>query len=366
MEKTHSRALEALQPYVHLAKTSSTSTPRYIKDLINRATAAPNTFVFAELLETPAVQALRSPDTPDEYRAYFFLLEIFAWGTWEEYQCEHIHDPTPALTSPAFYTINQYQVHINTANPTPITPATPNLPALNDQQSEKLRLLSLLTLSTTHNPLTYAIAMKSLSLANHAALESLVTKAIYSSLITARISPTTTPPIIHVTSTAPLRDIRPQTIPTMISILTEWQSRCGGVIGGIEAEIAKIKSDAEKRRAKEKDRAERVELSIKGWNGDDDESSGGGGSGGSGAGSGAGAGSKHSLPFPGSGRGPSLRSHFSSGFSGSSGNKRDLGDYGDEARYAGYDGGSMDIDEGLGGTGGATRHAKRLLALGGR
>ncbi|KAK2788023.1 hypothetical protein FQN53_004220 [Emmonsiellopsis sp. PD_33] len=332
MEKTHSRALEALQPYVHLAKTSSTSTPRYIKDLINRATAAPNTFVFAELLETPAVQALRSPDTPDEYRAYFFLLEIFAWGTWEEYQ------------------------------------STPNLPPLNDQQSEKLRLLSLLTLSTTHNPLTYTIAMKSLSLANHAALESLVTKAIYSSLITARISPTTTPPIIHVTSTAPLRDIRPQTIPTMISILTEWQSRCGGVTGGIEAEIAKIKSDAEKRRAKEKDRAERVERSIKGWNGDDDESSGGGGSGagGSGAGSGAGAGSKHSLPFPGSGRGPSLRSHFSSGFSGSSGNKRDLGDYGDEARYAGYDGGSMDIDEGLGGTGGATRHAKRLLALGGR
>ncbi|KAK2808077.1 hypothetical protein FQN50_004995 [Emmonsiellopsis sp. PD_5] len=328
MEKTHTRALEALQPYVHLAKTSSTSTPRYITDLINRATAAPNTFVFAELLETPAVQALRSPDTPDEYRAYFFLLEIFAWGTWEEYQ------------------------------------STPNLPPLSDQQSEKLRLLSLLTLSTTHNPLTYAIAMKSLSLSNHAALESLVTKAIYSSLITARISPTTTPPIIHVTSTAPLRDVRPQTIPTMISILTEWQSRCGGVVGGIEAEIAKIKSDAEKRRAKEKDRAERVERSMKGWNGDDDESSGGAGGAG---GSGAGAGSKHSLPFSGSGRGPSLRSHFSGGFSsGSSGNKRDLGDYGDEARYAGYEGASMDIDEGLGGTGGATRHAKRLLALGGR
>ncbi|KAL2371214.1 COP9 signalosome complex subunit 7a [Blastomyces gilchristii SLH14081] len=340
MEKIHTRAVEALEPFIHLAKTSSNSPP-YLAGIITNATSSPNTFVFAELLHVPAIQSLRSPDTPAEYRNHLTLLEIFAWGTWEEYQ------------------------------------ATPNLPQLSDKQAEKLRILSLLTLATSHNPLTYAIAMKSLSLPNHAALEALVTKAIYSSLITARISPATTPAFIDVTSTAPLRDVRPQSIAPMISILTEWQARCSDVVGGIEAEIAKIKADAEKRRAREKDRATRVERSVAGWDGDDDGDDEGGSSGaGAGAGAGgstsSGAGSKHSLPFSGGGRGPSLRSHFSAmAGGGASGNKRELNDYGDESRYRGYgrmdmDGPAMDADEGLGGMGESTRHAKRLLALGSR
>jgi COP9 signalosome complex subunit 7 len=91
MEKIHARALEALQPFVHLAATSTSPTPRFIANLITNATSSPNTFFFAELLETPAVQALGSLDTPDEYRAYLSLLEIFAWGTWQEYQGEWMH-----------------------------------------------------------------------------------------------------------------------------------------------------------------------------------------------------------------------------------------------------------------------------------
>ncbi|EEH07253.1 COP9 signalosome complex subunit [Histoplasma capsulatum G186AR] len=339
MEKIHARAVDALERFIHLANASS-NTPRDITDIITNATSSPNTFIFAELLEVPAIQSLRSPDTPAEYRNHLTLLEIFAWGTWEEYQ------------------------------------STPNLPQLNDKQSEKLRLLSLLTLSTSHNPLTYAIAMKALSLPNHAALESLVTKAIYSSLITARISPATNPAFIHVTSTAPLRDVRPQSIAPMISILTEWQARCSDVVGGIETEIAKIKSDAEKRRAREKDRASRVERSVAGWDGDGDEDDGAGAGAGAGAGSssGSGAGSKHSLSFSGGGRGPSLRSHFSAmAGGGGSGSKRELNDCGDDSRYRGF--GRMDVDGpgmgagadgGLGGVGQTTRHAKRLLALGSR
>ncbi|PGH11625.1 hypothetical protein AJ79_04765 [Helicocarpus griseus UAMH5409] len=330
MDKTHSRALEALEPFIHLAKTAPANSPRYITGIITNATSSPNTFIFGELLEVPAVQALRSQETPDEFRSHLTLLEIFAWGTWEEYQL------------------------------------TPNLPPLSEAQSEKLRLLSLLSLSTTHNPFTYPIAMTSLSLPTHAALESLVTKAIYSSLINARISPTTTPPVIHVTSTAPLRDVRPQTISAMINVLTEWQGRCGDVVNGIEAEIAKIKANAEKRRTKEKDRARRVERSLGGWDGEDGEGAGG-------SGTGSGAGSKHSLPFSGGGRGPSLRSHFSAftGGGSGSGNKRELNDYGDEGRFRGtgrmeVDGAGMNGDEGLGGMGETARQAKRVLALGGR
>jgi COP9 signalosome complex subunit 7 len=63
------------------------SSPRYIANIITNATSHPNTFVFAELLETPAIKSLRSPETPEEYQGYLKLLEIFAWGTWQEYQC---------------------------------------------------------------------------------------------------------------------------------------------------------------------------------------------------------------------------------------------------------------------------------------
>ncbi|OXV05715.1 hypothetical protein Egran_06517, partial [Elaphomyces granulatus] len=116
MDQTHSRALEALQPFIHLTTSSSSSSPRFVADIIRNAISNPHTYVFAELLETSAVQALRSVA---EYQGYLTLLEIFAWGTWQEYQ------------------------------------KTPNLPALNKEQTLKLRMLSLLTISTTLKPLTY-------------------------------------------------------------------------------------------------------------------------------------------------------------------------------------------------------------------
>ncbi|KAJ5138546.1 uncharacterized protein N7515_003394 [Penicillium bovifimosum] len=158
MDQTHTKASEALQPFIHLASSNSASSPRFVANLITNATSSPHTYVFAELLELPTVQALRSPDTPAEFKGYLKLLEIFAWGTWQEYQ------------------------------------ATPSLPTLNTEQTLKLRLLSLLTLSTTIKPLTYNALMTALSTPTKAELESLVTTAIYASLITARLSPASNPP----------------------------------------------------------------------------------------------------------------------------------------------------------------------------
>lgn len=86
MDQTHARALEALQPFIHLANSNSATSPRFVANIITNATSSPHTYVFAELLETPTVQSLRSPDTPVEYQGYLKLLEIFAWGTWQEYQ----------------------------------------------------------------------------------------------------------------------------------------------------------------------------------------------------------------------------------------------------------------------------------------
>lgn len=93
--------------------------------------------------------------------------------------------------------------------------------------------------------------MNALSLSSPSDLESLVTTAIYASLITARLSPATTPPTVNVTAVAPLRDVQPQSLPKMISVLTEWEARCGDVVRDLEAEIARIKTDAAKRCAKD-------------------------------------------------------------------------------------------------------------------
>jgi len=79
MEQT--RAINALAPFLALSK--SASSPRAAADLVMQATSAQNTYVFAELLETQAMQKLRQ----DEQNAsYYKLLEIFSWGTWQDYQ----------------------------------------------------------------------------------------------------------------------------------------------------------------------------------------------------------------------------------------------------------------------------------------
>jgi COP9 signalosome complex subunit 7 len=79
MEQT--RALNALEPFLALSK--SAQAPRAAADLISQATSAPNTFVFAELLQTPNIQNLKSSE---EYANHLTLLEIFAWGSWADYK----------------------------------------------------------------------------------------------------------------------------------------------------------------------------------------------------------------------------------------------------------------------------------------
>lgn len=79
MEQT--RALNALEPFLALSKTANS--PRAAADLVTQATSAPNTYVFAELLRTPNIQGLRESK---DYALHLTLLEIFAWGTWEDYK----------------------------------------------------------------------------------------------------------------------------------------------------------------------------------------------------------------------------------------------------------------------------------------
>lgn len=81
MDSAQQKALNALEPYVLLSK--SATSPVAAVDLITQATSAPNTYVFAELLQTPNIQSLRTASP--QHAIHLDLLEIFAWGIWSDY-----------------------------------------------------------------------------------------------------------------------------------------------------------------------------------------------------------------------------------------------------------------------------------------
>ncbi|KAL7793258.1 hypothetical protein V8C37DRAFT_108978 [Trichoderma ceciliae] len=199
MEQT--KALNALEPFLALSK--SATSPRAAADLVTRATSAPNTFLFTELLRTPQIQALAASP---EFASYLTLLQIFSYGSYGTYH------------------------------------ATVDLPALNDTQSLKLRQLSLLSLASDRSSLSYDALQKALGLSSAREVEDLVITAIYAGLLHATLDPARQ--AIQVSSVAPLRDLAPGTIPDMIDALQNWAGRCQSTLGGLEEQIKSIRDAA--------------------------------------------------------------------------------------------------------------------------
>ncbi|KAF2454599.1 hypothetical protein BDY21DRAFT_291106 [Lineolata rhizophorae] len=214
-----SRAINALEPFLILAR--SASSPRAAADLVAQATSAPNTYVFAELLQSPNIQALAKT----ELSPYLRQLELFAWGTWTEYHAEK-----------------------------------PRLPRLSEKQQNKLRLLSLLTLAAGSSapnqpsnagalspdaPLSYPTLQSALDLPSPASLESLVTTAIYSSLLTGTLNPATR--TVAITSVAPLRDLRPGSVPALLDTVASWSARCDAALADLDAEMEAVRARAAER-----------------------------------------------------------------------------------------------------------------------
>jgi len=217
MEQT--RALNALEPFLALSK--SALSPRAAADLVTQATSAPHTYVFAELLQTPNIQALRQSL---EYSSYLTLLEIFSWGTLADYK------------------------------------ANPSLPQLSSAQHQKLLLLSLLPLAHSHSTLTYDHLMTALSLPSPRALEDLLTTAIYSSLLTATLDPAHS--IVCVTSISPLRDLAPGSLPAIQSTLFTWSQRCEDALSDLDKQIAAVKKAAVQREKERRKRDRGLEAAM--------------------------------------------------------------------------------------------------------
>lgn len=222
MEQT--KALNALEPF--LALTKSATSPRAAADLITRATSAPNTFVFTELLETPQIQALASAAA--EFAPYLNLLHIFSYGTYSS---------------------------LKEAN---------NLPPLADAQKLKLRQLTLLSLArdaNTHqdpsNNLTpilgYASLLFRLDLSTPRELEELVISAVYAGLIDAKLDPKNE--VVQINRVAPLRDISPGTdtaatnsaIGGLLTSLQAFAGRCEATLQSLEEQMTGLRADANRR-----------------------------------------------------------------------------------------------------------------------
>ncbi|GAM83090.1 hypothetical protein ANO11243_010760 [Dothideomycetidae sp. 11243] len=219
MEQT--KALNALAPFLALAK--SASAPRQAADIVTQATSAQSTYVFAELLQSPAMQSLREDA---QYAGHYRLLEIFTWGTMADYEAN-----------------------------------SSSLPALSDAQSHKIRLLSLLTLASTGSDLSYANLTQALRLPSSKALEDLVTAAIYADLVRATLNPAAETVVIS--SVAPLRDPAPGSVAAMLANLQAWSARCDSALGDIDARIASVRAEAHRRNERE----QRIEKQV--WRAED-------------------------------------------------------------------------------------------------
>ncbi|KAL2261792.1 hypothetical protein VTK26DRAFT_3339 [Humicola hyalothermophila] len=231
------RALNALEPW--LAISNGVNDWRTASDLVTRATSDPNTYIFTELLEKPQIQALATYGN-GEGVPYLELLKIFCYGTYATYI------------------------------------STPGLPALNEQQSRKLRQLSLLAIAnattddnTTSPALTYASLQQALDLPSRQALEELVIGAIYAGLIKGQLNPRDS--LVQVFGVAPLRDVAPTAIGSLLSDLQAWAGRCESTLESLEAQMAQLRADANQRAARAAARAEEMRRLVENEkNGGDD------------------------------------------------------------------------------------------------
>jgi COP9 signalosome complex subunit 7 len=190
--------LTSSQPF--LALTKSANSPKAAADLITHATSAQGTYIFSELLASPSIQALAESS---EYRPYLTQLQIFSNGLYSTYL------------------------------------STPDLPDLDDRQRLKLRQLSLLSLSRDRDNLTYHALQQHLGLTSPREVEDLVISAVYAGLLNAKLNPLRS--VVQVSSVAPLRDVQPGTVPSIVATLQNWSQRCDATLAEIEANIANIK-----------------------------------------------------------------------------------------------------------------------------
>lgn len=61
---------------------------------------------------------------------------------------------------------------------------------------------------------------------------------------------------------APLRDLRPNSVPQMVTVLEDWNARCVGVLAEIEAQVADVRRKAQEARKREVENERALERAL--------------------------------------------------------------------------------------------------------
>ncbi|KAF9155459.1 COP9 signalosome complex subunit 7a [Actinomortierella ambigua] len=234
---------QRLEPYLALSKSAKgAACVQLIKDVL----AAPGVYVFGELLDMPNVAELKN--NPDN-ASYHKLLEIFSYGTYQDYQQNKA-----------------------------------SLPELTAVQRTKLQQLSIVTLSEQTRVIPYKDLLSYLDISNVRQLEDLIMDAIYQDVLKASLDQKLKQ--VEVQS-AMGRDLRPGQAQQMLATLAEWKQRSETLLRELDAKMNQV---IEQKVQEKKDRVAFEELVEKARKEAQSGKGSGGGGGGGPAGGGGGPG----------------------------------------------------------------------------
>lgn len=187
-------AANPLEPFLLLLKNAKG--PAAVS-VLSQALEAPNVYVFGELLDLPNVQELAT----GTHAPFLNLLNLFAYGTYREYKAEKA-----------------------------------NLPELSAAQLKKLRHLTVVFLATKSKCIPYPTLLQELDIQNVRNLEDLIIEGIYADIIHGKLDQKNQQlEVDYVIG----RDIRPNAVVQMVSVLRDWCSACDTVLKGIEDQMIK-------------------------------------------------------------------------------------------------------------------------------
>ncbi|KAI9207084.1 uncharacterized protein BJ171DRAFT_495605 [Polychytrium aggregatum] len=185
-----------IEAYLLLAKNAKgAACAKLIQDVL----AAPNVFVYGELLDAPSIRDLESSA---QHRPYYKLLELFAFGTYADYKAQE-----------------------------------QSLPPLTDVQIKKLKHLTLVTLSGQSGTLFYQSLLKELEISNVRELEDLIIDAIYLGLVKGRLDQKKH--CLEVEHTIG-RDIRKEDMDLILNTFNSWSEISGSILKFIDSKIDSV------------------------------------------------------------------------------------------------------------------------------
>lgn len=210
-------AASKLEPFLLMAKGAKGAAAA---KLIQDATSAPGVFVFSELLEIANIQELSKGEQASSYR----MLELFAYGTYEEY-----------------------------------SKSKDSIPVLNQAQLTKLRLLTIISLSHEKRMLPYSLLLDSLQVPTIRELEDLIIDGIYLDLMRGKLDQKRQQFEVEYTIG---RDLGPGKIENLLSSLQEWARTTSAVLTALDTQLAQIASQDMLKKTAENEHIQSVEQTL--------------------------------------------------------------------------------------------------------